>query len=92
LFEQLEQAGRIVHHDFGSYTGSKAVFKPALIDPQELEKRYWQMYERLFSWRSMFRRLVPAHTSPGLYMRAVVWAANVRYRRHVKSRISPGIL
>jgi radical SAM superfamily enzyme YgiQ (UPF0313 family) len=92
LFDQLEGAGRIIKRDFGSYTGSKAVFQPAQIDPADLERRYWQLYENLFSWRSIFRRLFPSETSLGLYMKAVVWAANIRYRRHVKARISPGIL
>jgi len=92
LFDQLERAGRIIKRDFGAYTGSKAVFQPAQIDPADLERRYWQLYENLFSWRSIFRRLFPSETSLGLYMKAVVWAANIRYRRHVKARISPGIL
>jgi radical SAM superfamily enzyme YgiQ (UPF0313 family) len=92
LFAQLERAGRIIRRDFESYTGSHAVFRPNSIDAEGLEKSYWELYERLFSWRSICRRLIPAHTSPGLYMRAVVWAANIRYRRHVKARISPGIL
>jgi radical SAM superfamily enzyme YgiQ (UPF0313 family) len=92
LFRELEQAGRITRRTFDSYTGSKAVFRPARIDPAALERGYWEMYEKLFSWRSIFRRLYPSETSLGPYMRAVIWAANVRYRRHVKARISPGIL
>jgi len=92
LFDELEKAGRIIKRDFGAYTGSKAVFQPAHIDPADLERRYWQLYENLFSWRSIFGRLFPSETSLGLYMKAVVWAANIRYRRHVKARISPGIL
>ncbi|MDH4156900.1 MAG: B12-binding domain-containing radical SAM protein [candidate division Zixibacteria bacterium] len=92
LFDELERTGRITRRDFAAYTGSRAVFKPAQMDPADLEKRYWQLYENLFSWRSILRRLVPSETSLGLYMKAVVWAANIRYRRHVKARISPGIL
>jgi radical SAM superfamily enzyme YgiQ (UPF0313 family) len=92
LFDELEAAGRIRCREFGSYTGSKAVFRPARIDPSELERRYWLLYENIFSWRSIFNRLFPATTSLGPYMKAVVWAANIRYRQHVKSRISPGIL
>ena len=92
LFRELEEAGRITRRNFDSYTGSKAVFRPAHIDPSALERGYWEMYEKLFSWRSIFRRLYPSETSLGPYMRAVIWAANVRYRRHVKARISPGIL
>jgi len=92
LFTELESEGRIIRRDFASYTGSKAVFKPARVEAGALEKGYWELYEKLFSWGSIIRRLFPAETSPGLYMKAVIWAANIRYRRHVKARISPGIL
>jgi radical SAM superfamily enzyme YgiQ (UPF0313 family) len=92
LFDELEQSGRIIQRDFGSYTGSRTVFEPIWIEPAELERRYWQLYETIFSWRSIYRRLFPATTSSGIYMRAIVWAANIRYRHHVKTRISPGIL
>jgi len=92
LFAKLDESGRIIHRDFGSYTGSKAVFRPSQIDPAEMEKQYWKLYETIFRWRSIFRRLFPAETSIGPYMKAIVWAANIRYRRHVKARISPGIL
>jgi radical SAM superfamily enzyme YgiQ (UPF0313 family) len=92
LFRELESAGRILQRDFGNYTGSKVVFRPAQIAPEDLQRNYWGLYEKLFSWRSILRRLIPAATSPGPYMRAVIWAANYRYRKHVKARISPGIL
>jgi len=92
LFEEMEQSGRIIRRDFGSYSGSKAVFEPSWIESSDLEKRYWQLYEKLFSRRSIYQRLVPAQTSQSLYMRAIIWAANIRYRYHVKARISPGIL
>jgi len=92
LFEKLDAAGRILCRDFGSYTGSKAVFQPARIDPSDLERRYWSLYENIFSWPAIIRRLLPATAAIGPYMRAVIWAANIRYRKHVKARISPGIL
>jgi len=92
LYDELEASGRLVDHDFANYTGSKVVFRPKKIDPETLRVRYWNMYERLFSWRNLFRRLVPGHTWLGPYMRAVILATNLRYRSHIKTRISPGIL
>lgn len=92
LYDDLEAQGRIVSHDFSNYTGSKAVFQPKQIDSATLQREYWRLYERLFSWKGIVRRLVPSTTRLGPYMRAVLWAANVRYRGHVRARISPGIL
>ena len=92
LYRELERSGRIANHDFGCYTGSKVVFRPSQIDPMLMQTEYWKLYEKLFSWRGMARRLIPGHTWLSPYMRAVIWASNLRYRGHIKARISPGIL
>lgn len=92
LFDKLSREDRIIKTDFGAYTGSKAVFQPKNIDPKELEIKYWEMYQKIYSWRSIFSRLLPAETSLGPYMKAVIWAANIKYRKHVREKISPGIL
>ncbi|MCX6836018.1 MAG: hypothetical protein NTW07_13000 [candidate division Zixibacteria bacterium] len=68
------------------------MFRPKQIDPELMQAEYWRLYERLFSWRGMAHRLLPGHTWLGPYMRAVIWASNLRYRGHIKARISPGIL
>lgn len=92
LYQELERDGRITSRDFAGYTGSQAVFRPKQIDPGLMQAEYWRLYERLFSWRGMAHRLFPGHTWLGPYMRAVIWASNLRYRGHIKARISPGIL
>jgi radical SAM superfamily enzyme YgiQ (UPF0313 family) len=92
LFADLEAQGRILTRDFSRYTGGNAVFRPKRLDPEMLQTHYWQLYERLFSWRSILRRALPNPARLNLYMRAVVWAANLRYRGHVRAGISPGIL
>jgi radical SAM superfamily enzyme YgiQ (UPF0313 family) len=92
LYEKLEGEGRILLDDFSRYTGGKAVFRPMHFRPEDLEKGYWALYERLFSWPSILRRVLPNRASLGAYMRAVIWIVNVKYRRHIHHRISPGIL
>ena len=92
LYQELERDGRISSRDFASYTGSKVVFRPKHIDPALMQTEYWRLYERLFSWRGIVYRLLPGHTWLGPYMRAVIWASNLRYRGHIKACISPGIL
>lgn len=92
LFARLQQSHRITNTDFADYTGGKAVFQPARLDPDVLERSYWQLYRRLFSWTAILRRVWPNSAHLGPYMRAVVWISNIRYHFHIKRRISPGIL
>jgi len=92
LYEELAGQGRILTDDFSQYTGGRAVFRPLNIGREELQDGYWRLYERLFSWPAILRRALPNRASLGPYMRAVVWAVNIQYRRHVRRRISPGIV
>jgi radical SAM superfamily enzyme YgiQ (UPF0313 family) len=92
MFAELERSGRILTYDYSMYTGSKVNYRPLNIEPDLLQREYWKLYEHLFEWRNIIKRLVPAHTRPGPYISAVIWAANLRYRGHVRARISPGIL
>jgi radical SAM superfamily enzyme YgiQ (UPF0313 family) len=92
LYDQLRREGRILSHDIADYTGGKSVFRPNAMSPEELQEGYWDMYADLFSWRSILRRIVPNPARLGPYMRAVVWAANLKYKGHIRRRISPGIL
>jgi len=92
LYEDLRRQGRILPTHFSDYTGGKVVFQPIHFQPEDLEKGYWKLYEKLFSWPAILRRVISNSASLGPYMRAVVWITNFKYRRHVHHRISPGIL
>ncbi|MEZ5398993.1 MAG: radical SAM protein [Bryobacteraceae bacterium] len=56
LFRQLEAEGRILHRDWTRYDTAHAVFTPRNMSPDELERGYAWMYERLFSHASIWRR------------------------------------
>jgi radical SAM superfamily enzyme YgiQ (UPF0313 family) len=92
LYENLKREGRILPTHFSDYTGGKVVFRPNHFQPKDLEKGYWKLYEKLFSWPAIFRRVIPNRACLDPYMRAVVWITNFKYRRHIHHRISPGIL
>ncbi len=92
LYEELLQQGRILHTDYGRFTGGQVVFRPTWIDAQQLQNQYWGLYERLFSWKALLRRVLHNRASLGFYMRGVVWAVNLHYRYHVHHRICPGIV
>jgi len=92
LFDELLRQHRIVTTEYANYTGGKVVFRPLRLSAEELERGYWQLYQRLYRRRAILRRLIPNRAGLGPYMLAVVWASNIRYRSHIKRRISPGIL
>ncbi|HEU4335036.1 MAG TPA: radical SAM protein [Candidatus Eisenbacteria bacterium] len=92
LFEQLERDGRILHRDFSRYTGGRAVFRPSGIEPDELERGFWEMYARLFTWRSIWKRVRRNPAALGPRMRAFVAGVNLHYRNHLAHGITPGIV
>ncbi|HEX6245873.1 MAG TPA: radical SAM protein, partial [Polyangiales bacterium] len=56
LFRKLAAAGRILHRDWSRYDTSHAVFQPAHMRPDELERGYAWLYQRVFSHASIWRR------------------------------------
>lgn len=92
LYKELLEEGRILHDDFSQYSGGRVVFKPKNIDPIELQKNYWKLYEQLFTRTNILRRISGSPLFQGPYMRAVVLAINLHYRHHIKHRITPGIV
>ncbi len=92
LYDELLRDGRLVTEDHSRYSGSEAVHRPALMEPQRLTEMYWWLYERLFTRRSIMRRtlLNPWFTRrPGLM--AFSLAVNLHYRRYVYKRVPPNI-
>lgn len=92
LYREMVTSGRMVHHDFGRYSGGQVVYKPKRIAADDLQKGYWRLYERLFSWRSILHRIGRNHASQEPALRAFTLGANWRYRTHVHHRITPGIV
>ena len=92
LYEKMLIEGRMLSNDFSRFSGGKVVFAPRLLNSEELQDGYWNLYEKLFGWKSILKRIVPNKASLGPYMRAVVWAVNLHYRKHVHHRICPGIV
>jgi radical SAM superfamily enzyme YgiQ (UPF0313 family) len=92
LFDKLVADGRMTSYEFGRYSGGQVVYRPKLISQEELQAGYWNLYRRLFSWRNIFRRVRHNQARLEPFMRAVVLAANLRYRHHIHHRITPGIV
>jgi radical SAM superfamily enzyme YgiQ (UPF0313 family) len=92
LYDRMKAEGRILSQEFGRYSGGNVVFQPRHLDPAELQAGYWNLYEQLFSWRSIWHRIAHNHARLGTYMRAFTVGVNLHYRNHVRRRICPGIV
>ncbi len=56
LFRQMEAAGRLLHRDWALYDTAHAVYRPKHMTPEELERGYAWIYQRLFSPASIWAR------------------------------------
>src|ERR1700686_4563481 len=56
LFRQMEVEGRLLHHDWALYDTAHAVCRPKHMTPEELERGYAWIYQRLFSHATIWRR------------------------------------
>lgn len=92
LFDEFRSEGRLLSDDYSRYSGGQVVFQPAKMTADFLQKAYWTLYERLFSWSAILQRTGRNRAGLDGYMRALVVATNLHYRRHIARRIVPGIV
>ena len=62
FYQQMKDEGRICNDDMYSYDGTQAVHTPANMTADELTAAYWELYERVFSLRSIMKRTVACRT------------------------------
>lgn len=60
LFKRLEAEGRILTYDWGQYDTAHAVFRPARMTVEELERGYVWIYKEFYSWPNILRRIPDA--------------------------------
>jgi radical SAM superfamily enzyme YgiQ (UPF0313 family) len=92
LYGELEADGRIVSTDFGRFSGGQVVYRPRDISPEDLQRGYWRLYEKLFTWPAIALRAGWNRAGLGPYLRAFIFGVNVHYRNHIQQRICPGIV
>jgi radical SAM superfamily enzyme YgiQ (UPF0313 family) len=68
LFRQMEMEGRLLHRDWSRYDTAHAVFRPKHLTPEELERGYAWLYQRLFSSTSIWRRRPQAWQAVAPYL------------------------
>jgi radical SAM superfamily enzyme YgiQ (UPF0313 family) len=92
LHRRMEEEGRMRLRDFSHYTGGQVVFTPSGLDPDLLQRGYWRLYERLFTLPAILHRTRRNRAALSPFMRAFVLGVNLHYRRHIRRRITPGIV
>lgn len=92
FYREIESQGRLVNHDIYTFDGTEAVYRPAHMTPDELTKAYWNLYESLFTWKSIIKRNIFRREflkQPGKYI--FYMGVNLYYRYQIKMRITPNI-
>lgn len=87
LFRTMETGGRLLHSNWDLYDTAHAVFRPRHMTPDELERGYAWLYERLFSAASIWRRrpedaraVLPYLAMSWLYKRSnTLWHILIRH-------------
>lgn len=93
FYEDMIKENRICNHDMYSYNGTEAVHVPKNMTPQELTKAYWNLYNDVFTIRSILERTI-FHSE--FFKRPLTFifylSVNLYYRYQIKRRITPNII
>ena len=55
LYQRMDTENRILHRDWDRFDTRHVVFRPAQLQPQELEAGYWRAYREFYRWGSIWR-------------------------------------
>ena len=92
FFKDIAAQGRLINDNIYSFDGTEAVHKPKNMTPEELTAAYWELYESLFTYKSIVKRNIIRKEflkKPGKYLFYCV--VNLFYRYQIKRRITPNI-
>lgn len=90
---QMKKENRICNDDIYSYNGTEAVHIPKNMTPAELTESYWNLYNEVFSIRSILKRTIlhegffkkPGNSIFYLFV-------NLYYKYQIKNKITPNII
>ena len=93
LFETFKKNKRLVTEDTSQFSPSKAVINHPKMTTNEIDEVFWEIYNRLYSLRRIFRRTLFNKRflkMPGRHF--FYLAINLYYRYQIKQKIAPNIL
>jgi radical SAM superfamily enzyme YgiQ (UPF0313 family) len=92
LYAEWKAQDRIFDFDIKNYNGARLVFYPKNLPKETLETNYWQLYEKVYSFKSLWSRYIQSRPVNGFLSNIFTLGANFHYRKHIKQRIPPGIV
>jgi radical SAM superfamily enzyme YgiQ (UPF0313 family) len=92
LYDQLQKENRILDYDYTHYNASQVVFQPLQMSPEELERGYWHLYEKVFTIPTICKRVLGSPIKLSLFSRLMILFINFHYRKYIRRRIAPGML
>ena len=93
FFDEMQEEDRIYNHDIYSYNSCEAVHVPKNMTPEELTKAYWELYNDVYTIRSIMKRTLFTGTFLKRPFRALFYfGVNMFYRHQIKKGIVPNII
>lgn len=92
-YDEMKEQDRIYNTDMYSYNSCEAVHYPKNMTPEELTKAYWELYNEVYSYRSIFKRTIFSSTFFRRPLTCMFYlGVNLFYRKHIKHGIVPNIV
>jgi radical SAM superfamily enzyme YgiQ (UPF0313 family) len=82
VYDQLHLSGRLLTRDWSQYDGTRVVFQPAKMSPEELQEGYFSIYNRSHSILNILKRL--SHSRQDSLIKLFI---NVGFRMYIESFI-----
>lgn len=92
-YDEMKKANRIYNTDMYSYNACEAVHIPKNMTPEELTKAYWELYNEVYSMKSIIKRTLLTRTFFKRPIDAIFYfGVNCFYRYQIKKGIVPNII
>ncbi|SNS96305.1 Radical SAM superfamily enzyme YgiQ, UPF0313 family [Anaerovirgula multivorans] len=92
-YDEMKTQNRIYKKDMYSYNGSEAVHIPKNMTPQQLTEAYWDLYNEVFSFKSIIKRtLLRKEFYKKMDSYLFYFMINLYYRYQIKRKITPNII
>ena len=92
FFDDIVKEGRLIKQDIYSFDGTEAVHQPKNMTPEELTRAYWELYEDLFTIKSIVKRnIIRKEFLKESFKYLFYCGVNLFYRNQIKQKITPNI-
>lgn len=93
FWDEMQEQNRIYNTDIYSYNSCEAVHFPKNMTPEELTKAYWELYNEVYTMKSIAKRTIFTKAFLRRPFRVLFYfGVNVFYRSQIKKGIVPNIV